>query len=63
MFDWIKNPAEWRKFYAAAVTMIVLLVTYYKGEILGKQVQEILLVFEAVLTPILVGAIANKNSS
>jgi len=60
MFGWLKDPAEWRKFYAALVAMLVLLATYWKGDIFGKQVQEVLLVAEAVLTPIVVGLIPNK---
>lgn len=63
MFGWLKNPAEWRKFYAALVPVIALIVTYFWGEKIGKQTQELLMLIETVLIPVLVGAVPNKPAT
>ena len=62
MFGWLKNPAEWRKFYAALIPVVALIVTYIWGEKLGTQTREVLMLIETVLIPVLVGAVPNKTS-
>lgn len=63
MFGWLRHPAEWRKFYAALIPVIALIVTYLWGQKLGDQVREVLMLIETVLIPVLVGAVPNKSAS
>lgn len=63
MLGWLRNPAEWRKFYAALIPVIVLIVTYIWGDAVGKQTQEVLMLVATVLIPVLVGAVPNKPST
>jgi hypothetical protein len=60
MFGILSRPAEWRKFYAALIPVIALVVTYIWGEALGKKLQEVLMLIETVVIPVLVGAVPNK---